>query len=79
MNRTGQFGWNAHLRVVRLTGEAGCAKAKSRLEEYLTDARAARMGTSQTFYEFISDRPTPDQFDQIDAALIRSISIVSRE
>jgi hypothetical protein len=79
-NRTGQFTWSTHLRVIRLIGESGCTKAAAGLAEYLTQVRTARTGASTTpYFDLVVDRPTPDQFDQLESALNRSLLIINRK
>lgn len=76
-NRTRQFGWNTHLRVIRLIGESGCAHAREDLRRYREALHAAgSQAASAAFFERLADVPKPDERDQLDKALERSLRLL---
>lgn len=78
-NHTRQFGWNSHLRVIRLLGESGCTRAQPQLSRYLEAVNVARVGKIKApYYDLIADEPKPDEFDQLDKALKRSIGLLAK-
>jgi hypothetical protein len=72
VNRTRQFGWRSHLRVIRILGESGCARARPELERYRAAVQAARAGGS---FERVADEPKPDELDQLQKALDRALAL----
>lgn len=78
-NRTRQFGWNTHLRVIRLIGESGCKDAGADLRRYRDALQGARdEAASAAFFERVADSPKADQVEQLDQALRRSLRLVDQ-
>ena len=78
-NETQQFGWEAHLRVVRLIGGSGCPGAKKVLLRYQVVVNEARQNPANArYFTYIADQPAPDQLDQLQAALKRALEQVAR-
>ncbi|HEX6737544.1 MAG TPA: hypothetical protein VF310_04710, partial [Vicinamibacteria bacterium] len=71
-NRTRQFGWRSHLRVIRLLGESGCTAARPELERYRESVRTAGAGGT---FELASDAPKPDELEQLQKALDHALTL----
>jgi hypothetical protein len=78
-NETQQFGWEAHLRVIRLVGGSGCPGAKKVLRGYQDAVNEAQQNPANPrYFTYIADQPGPDQLDQLQAALKRALEQVAR-
>jgi len=78
-NRTGLFGWESHLRVIRLLGGSGCSRAKDDLRRYQMHLENVRAGKDDSsFFELISDKPAPDALDQLHRALTKTLEQLGR-
>ena len=75
-SRSQQFGWETHLRVIRLLGAANCVNTKPVLVAYQRSIRDAREGKSKEYFELIADSPKDDQLNQVSGALERTIKIL---
>jgi hypothetical protein len=78
-NRTGQFAWDTHLRVIRLLGGSGCTGATDELRRYQVHLENARAGKDDpSFYELVADKPPPDALDQLHQTLTKTFEKLSR-
>ncbi|RQS65767.1 hypothetical protein DID96_25410 [Burkholderia sp. Bp8963] len=75
---TKQFGWEVHMRVIRVLGAAYCTKAEPLLVEYRRLVLDARQGKSVAYFDRIADTPKDDQFQQLSDTLDQNIKILSR-
>jgi hypothetical protein len=56
-NRSRQFEWQAHQKVIRVLGDNNCTKAAAQLQNYRTIVDAAVRGNAAEFVEFVKAPP----------------------
>jgi hypothetical protein len=79
-NRTQQYDWLVHMKIVSLLGGNGCTKAKSLLRKYRTIVSDASSGNDSAFRELVRELPVAPEEDypKLLAAIDRSLGMLRK-